>query len=383
MPDWLSSRIVINGFLLPFSVLDFLFRFVLPGLVGLGIYFVLMYFFRRLMRFLVKDGRLAGRISRNFRLLFSVLLFLFLLSLLVAILGQGIFSNLLGRIFVFINTPFISSESSRISVMTLLWVFGIFWISSALGRVINSRLKDSYLVRFGLSDVQSFTFRRLLRYGVVVVAFLLGLSFVGIDLSAVGVILGVLGVGIGFGLQSLVGDIVAGISLIGMGLIKEGDLIRVEGFNGTIRHIRLINTELVTFENEALIIPNHLFTRNIIHNLSYKDKRLVVVNTVDVDYGSNLDEVIEVLSSIALRNPWLDVSRRFLVRVVEFADSGITFQLRIWIKDIAHWGEARSWTNLEIWRDFAKHDIEIPFPQRVIHERKDTAGGGDEPLADS
>jgi potassium efflux system protein len=130
-----------------------------------------------------------------------------------------------------------------------------------------------------------------------------------------------------------------------------------------------MNTELITFENETLIIPNSKLTGGIIHNYSYKDRSVVIINNVDVSYNSNLDEVITILKEVASRNPWLRTGSDILVRVKTFADSGISMQLRTWIMDVEVRAEAQSWTNLEIWRAFKRHNVEIPFPQRVVHQR--------------
>ena len=203
----------------------------------------------------------------------------------------------------------------------------------------------------------------------MVLVFIFGMSIIGIDLSAIGVLFGVMGIGIGFGLQSVIADFFAGITLISMGLVKEGDRISIGEYEGIIRHIRLMNTELLTFENETLIIPNSHLTGGTIHNYSYKDRRVVIVNEVDVAYESNLDDVIVLLQDIGNRNPWLQADSEILVRVKTFASSGITVQLRTWIHDVQNRAESFSWTNLEIWRTFALHGVEIPFPQRVVHRK--------------
>jgi small-conductance mechanosensitive channel len=239
-----------------------------------------------------------------------------------------------------------------------------------VGKLVSASLSARTLKPFGLDAEKSFTIGRLLRYSAMALAFIFGLSIIGIDLSAIGVLFGVMGIGIGFGLQSIIADFFAGITLISMALIKEGDRIDVGEFQGTIIHIRLMNTELNTFENETLIIPNSYLTGGVIHNNSYKDRRVVLLNEVGVSYNSDLDEVITVLKEVANRNPWRQKNSEILVRVKEFGDSGIQIQLRTWLGDVEHRADAKSWTNLEIWRTFVRNNIEIPFPQRVIHISK-------------
>jgi small-conductance mechanosensitive channel len=275
----------------------------------------------------------------------------------------------LGSFFQILNKPFFTSGKTRISVITLLLFIPVFAVASWTGKLVSASLESRSFKRFGLDAEQSFTISRLLRYSSMVLVFIFGMSIIGIDLSAIGVLFGVLGLGIGFGLQSIIADFFAGITLISMGLIKEGDRISIAGYEGNIRHIRLMNTELITFENETLIIPNRQLTGGTIHNYSYKDRRVVIVNEVDVSYDSDLDEVIKLLESVAAGNPWLQKDSEILVRVKTFASSGITMQLRTWIQDVAFRAESLSWTNLEIWRTFASHDIEIPFSQLVVHQK--------------
>jgi len=274
-----------------------------------------------------------------------------------------------GQFFRILNKPFFTSGKTQISVVSLLLFIPVIAVASWTGKLVSASLESRSLRRFGLDAEQSFTLGRLLRYSSMVLVFIFGMSIIGIDLSAVGVLFGVLGIGIGFGLQSIIADFFAGITLISMGLVKEGDRISIDDYEGNIRHIRLMNTELITFENETLIIPNRHLTGGTIHNYSYKDRRVVIVNEVDVSYDSDLDAVIAILKGVASRNPWFQKDSEILVRVSAFASSGISMQLRTWIQDVSTRADALSWTNLEIWRAFASEDIEIPFSQVVVHQK--------------
>lgn len=363
---WLKKPISFGEFVLPFSFQEFLVKFAIPVVSFLVAALLIRILVRRITRRFVKDEnkkRLillwAGRIVRT--LVFSGIL----LSG-ISLLGAEAYKAI-GNFFRILNKPFFTSGNTRISVVTLLLVIPVFAVASWAGKIISASLASRTLKPFGLDAEKSFTIGRLLRYSAMALIFVIGLSIIGIDLSAIGVLFGVLGVGIGFGLQFLIADFFAGITLISMALIKEGDRIDVGEFKGTIIHIRLMNTELTTFENETLIIPNSQLTGGIIHNNSYKDRRIVILNDVDVSYNSNLDDVIAVLKEVATRNPWLQKNSEILVRVTAFADSGISMQLRTWIRDVDHRADAKSWTNLEIWRTFVQNGIEIPFPQRDVH----------------
>lgn len=356
-----------GGFGLPFTLKQLTFRFIVPVLALLIGILVLRFILKRILKWAIKDEGRLRTIWRWIRRLLWVILIVALLLLASSLLGVKAWAAF-KHFFHILNRPFFSSGKTRISFLSLLLVIPVVILANWLGRLVSGRVGAGALKKFGLNAERAFSIGRLIHYAVISLVMIIGLSVVGIDLSVIGVIFGVLGIGIGFGIQFLVADFFAGITLISMGLIKEGDRIRVANtYDGIIRHIRLINTELVTFENETLIIPNSQLTGGAIHNFSYKDPRVVIINEVDVSYESDLDEVIEVMKSVAERNPWLDHSQEIDVRVRAFADSGITMQLRTMIRNAANGSRAFSWTNLEIWRAFRDSGVEIPFPQRVLH----------------
>jgi len=366
--NWLESGLGV----LPFTLRDLLFKFVIPTIsiiVGIVIIRLLT---KRITRRAIKNKERQKKVLRR------------ILQVIRALAGLGIALsalNLLGgrsvikTIFQALRNPFFTSGNTEISVITLILVIPIFMVASWVGKIASSGLESGKLRRFGLDAERIFTLGRLLRYIITVVIIIFGLSVIGIDLSAIGVFFGVLGIGIGFGLQSVIADLFAGITLIVMALIKEGDRIHVGSYEGNICKIRLMNTELLTFENETLIIPNSQLTGGTIHNFSHKDLSVVIVNEVDVSYDSNLDQVIELLRGVASRNPWLRRDKKIIVRVDSFASSGITMKLRTWIENVTDRAEARSWTNLEIWKVFAHNNIEIPFPQRDVHIKAESEAG--------
>lgn len=368
MKQWLSSPLSIGEITLPFSLFDFLLRFAFPAAGFFLGAFLLTLLIRRITKRYVKEEKRQRTILQWTRRILRTVVFIGLMLSVVSLMGARAYGGL-GRLFHILNTPFFTSGKTQISVVSLLMFIPVIAVASWTGKLVSASLESRSLNRFGLDAEQSFTIGRLLRYGAMVLVFIFGMSIIGIDLSAIGVLFGVLGIGIGFGLQSIITDFFAGIILIGMGLVKEGDRIRVGEYDGNIRHIRLMNTELITFENETLIIPNRQLTGGAIHNYSYKDRRVVIVNEVDVSYESDLDEVIELLRAVASKNPWLQSNSEILVRVKTFASSGISMQLRTWIQDVGTRADALSWTNLEIWRTFSAHNIEIPFTQIVVHQQ--------------
>ncbi|OQX29155.1 MAG: hypothetical protein B0D92_05240 [Spirochaeta sp. LUC14_002_19_P3] len=275
------------------------------------------------------------------------------------------------KVYQVLSTPFFSSGKSSISILTLMLILPIVVVASWTGRLAKRSISPNVLTHFGLSVEQQFSFNKLIHYIVMTFVFFFGLTVIGIDLSAIGVLFGTLGIGIGFGLQATIADFCAGLRLLGMGLVKEGDRLHINNLDCFVKHIHLLNTELTTFENESLILPNSMLTGGIIHSSSFRDRHIVIINTVDVSYKSNLDQVISVLRNVAECNPWLLPESEIDVRILSFGDSGITMSLRTWLSDANNRPMAKSWTYLEIWRAFKSEGIEIPFPQRVVHQAKD------------
>ncbi len=362
-----TTRILIGERTLPFSLKELVFLFLVPVTALLLASFILRIFTRRILKSSVSEESRRAVFEKWFRRIARIIILAGAVLSFFSLMGIQAWAGVV-HFFGILNKPFFTSGKTSISVVSLLLIIPVIIAAKWLGALVSRSVSAGILKRFNLGAERAFSLGRLIRYAVIVLVVFTGFTLVGIDLSIIGVILGVLGIGIGFGIQFLVADFFAGITLITMGLVKEGDRIRIAGtYDGIIRHIRLLNTELVTFENETLIIPNSQLTGGAIHNFSYKDPRVVIKNEVDVSYNSDLDEVISIMKDVGARNPWHDTSTEVDVRVKNFADSGITMQLRTMIRNAADGARAFSWINLEIWRAFRDNNVEIPFPQRVLH----------------
>ncbi|GAH47283.1 unnamed protein product, partial [marine sediment metagenome] len=152
--------------------------------------------------------------------------------------------------------------------------------------------------------------------------------------------------------------------------IKVGDRILVDGLEGDVIQIRLRSTIINTLTNETIVVPNSKLVGNNIHNYSYQDKRIIIVNSVQVSYSTDLEQAKRVLLGIAERNPFAIKRPVPEVRVVAFEDSGILLELWTWIKEATQKLAATSWVNLEIWREFNNSGIVIPFPQVDLHVKE-------------
>lgn len=367
-PIWsfLTSHLTLGAVTLPFSILDLLTKIVLPFVGMLFVYFTIMWLVRKSISLsrLKKDNQ--KKIIHYSRFCLKVLFFIGFLATIGNLLGSRV--NLyISRFLNILNSPFFVSGNTQISVITLLMLIPVFYLSAWSGKAARKLLERSIFDQLGMDEARKFSFGSITRYVVMSIVFLFGLSMVGLDLSILGVLLGVLGIGLGFGLQSIVSNFFAGLIIISTRPIKEGDRVLVNGYDGIVHNIRLISTDIKTFENENIIIPNSHFVEQPVHNYSYSDRKIVTVNTVQVSYSADLEQVLSILEEISKRNPYRIEGPENVVRVLSFDDSGISMSLRTIIKDVSMKAVSHSWTNLEIWRDFKKNAVEIPFPQMDVH----------------
>ncbi|HUV07968.1 MAG TPA: mechanosensitive ion channel domain-containing protein, partial [Spirochaetia bacterium] len=295
------------------------------------------------------------------------------------------FAVLLGLSYVFLNflganitrfmngfwgiltTPLLTAGNTKITTITIILTIPIFYLASWIARLAKRFIDSSILSKLSMQDETKYTISILLRNGVLLITILVGLSFVGLDLSTLTILFGVLGIGVGFGLQGFVSDLAAGFVLIFERPLKDGDRIRVDGIEGEVVRIRLRSTIINTLLNETIIVPNSRLVQNSIHNNSYRDNRIIVANRVQVHYQTDLLEAREAMLGVNERNPYSIAEPAPEVRVIEFQDSGILIELRTWIKSATQKYQAMAWINLEIWSRFRDAGIQIPYPQMDLY----------------
>ncbi len=370
--DLLRFELSFAGQRLPFTPFDILYSLVLP----LALVVILARFIqprvarvvRRLVVHSIESHERRERIFRWGRRVYRLVWLLFLFALVSQLFGAQIvaYLRIVARIF---TEPFYSAGTTEISIVTLLLLVPLFWFASWVSRLTRQTAESTLFTRMSMDAAQRFSFASLLRYAVMGLVIIIGLSLLGINLSSIAVVFGVFGIGIGFGLQHVVANFFSGMIIVFTRPIKEGDRIQINEFEGTVESIRVVATVVNTIANETLIIPNSYIVNNAMHNYSFDDRRIVVRNPVQVAYSADLDKAIEVMLEIGDECLYRVAEKEPLVRVRSFDDSGITLMLLTWIQDTQDKYASMSWINLEIWRRFRAHGVEIPFPQRDLHIR--------------
>jgi small-conductance mechanosensitive channel len=224
------------------------------------------------------------------------------------------------------------------------------------------------------------------KIGLIVIP-LLGLmtilSMFGYDLTALLAGVGFLGIVIGFAAQSTLANFFAGLQLIADRPFKVGDILRLEdGDQLEVRHIGMRATELYNPDtDEVSVIPNNEIANKRIINMVEPDRKLRIVVTVGVAYGSDVEKVMTVMRQTAMEHPNTLKGGEHMpvVRFYEFGEFSLNFKIFIWVDDLSNRFKVSSDFRQELNRRFTEAGIEIPFPQRVITIKQDKREGKAEP----
>jgi small-conductance mechanosensitive channel len=269
----------------------------------------------------------------------------------------------------FLKTTLVTINQTPITPASLIIFTLIVLASVFVTRLFTRVLFDRLLKKFNIKEGIRYTLRRLTEYTMIIVGVIIAFQFIGIDLSGLAVIFGLLSVGIGFGLQSVTANFVAGLVLLFERPIKIGDRITIGEVEGDVEEISMRATRVRTLNNISIIVPNSQFVSSNIVNWSYGDLRVRLDIDVGVSYGSDLDLVLRSLKEVALENAGVlkDPAPDVLLR--EFGDSSWNMRLRAWIDNPQGHHVIRSEINCAIVRKFREKGVEIPFPQRDLHLR--------------
>ena len=247
----------------------------------------------------------------------------------------------------------------------LLVLYGAFIISWTL----QALLMEGILTRRQVDTGVRISIARLIHYAVVLTGFIIALAALGLELRNITIIGGALGVGIGFGLQTVVNNFVCGLIMLFERPIKVGDVIEMEGNFGEIKRVGLRATVVQTYDNAELVVPNSDLIANRVTNWTLAERRMRVRMSVGVAYGSDVTRVIQTLTAVAEGHPLVLKVPKPQVVFLGFGESSLDFDLRVWIANFDNSILVRSEINQEIDRYFRENGIEIPFPQRDLHVR--------------
>lgn len=267
-----------------------------------------------------------------------------------------------------LKVPLFTLGDSPFTLITFIYLVTSTLIlslaASALNKVIAYRLLSKSQIELGVRIALG----SIVKYLLLVIGFIIILQTAGINLSSLTILMGALGVGIGFGLQNITNNFVSGIIILLERPIKVGDRIEVDKVSGNVVDISMRATEILTNDNISIIVPNSQFISQTVINWSHTNRSVRFNFPVGVSYREDPQEVKQVLLDIAMDNPGVLKNPQPDVLFFEYGESAMNFNLRVWTREyINSPGVLRSQLYYEIARRFREKGIEIPFPQYDIH----------------
>lgn len=265
-----------------------------------------------------------------------------------------------------------SARISLLATLKLLLALALLWLLATwLGRVIEQRISQAAFVNPGMQVALV----KLSKFTLMVLAFLLALNAVGIDLTALAVFGGALGVGLGFGLQRIASNFISGFIVLFDRSIRPGDVISVDQSFGWVQALHARYVVIKDRDGVERLIPNEMLITNPVINWSYSDRNVRLKIPVAISYDNDPEQAMALLLQAAHANERVLAEPAPAARLMAFGDSGIELELRVWLGDPeAGLAAVRSDINLAIWRLFKEAGIVIPYPQRDLHIRSRPEG---------
>lgn len=269
--------------------------------------------------------------------------------------------------------PIIETADTRITSWAILsfvvLVVALLWFARRMQRW----LAEGPLLRVRMSESARYSVGALARYLILLIGLLIILQTVGIDLTTFNVLAGAIGIGVGFGLQNIVSNFIAGLIIMFERPVKIGDRIVVGGVEGNVVNIGARSTTVLDNDNIAVIVPNSKFITDDVINWKYNNNEVRFRIPVSVAYGSDARKVEKLLLEVADQETDVLKFPQPAVRFLAFGDNGLLFELRAWSSSLVdRKGKLISQLNFSIYQRFSEEGISFPFPQRDLHVRSGT-----------
>lgn len=334
------------------------FRLVVPVLISL----VAIRLTVRVLRAAFPDSHFMRVVERSVSWLAWIAVVLWITGVLPLILdGLDDIQWKIGATRISVRNVLEGAITATIVLMVALWV------SAALEQKLLKGATDNLSIRKMAANA--------LRAVLLFVGLMFALSAAGIDLTALGVLGGALGVGIGFGLQKLAANYISGFVILAERSVRIGDMVKVDGFEGRITDINTRYTVIRALNGRESIVPNEMLITSRVENASLADPKVAASTVVQVGYGTDLETLLPQLALAVAGVPRVLAEPGPAVQLSAFASDGLELTVVYWIDDPHNGlGGVRSEVNLALLKALNARGIEIPFPQRVVMHRAEGAG---------
>lgn len=264
-----------------------------------------------------------------------------------------------------------SFGETRISILgigkALIALAMLFWLASFISSLMERRIAKMS----GLTPSVQVLFGKLLKITLFVIAFVLAMNSVGIDLTAFAVFSGAVGLGLGFGLQKVVSNLISGVILLLDKSVKPGDVIAIGQTYGWINSLSARYVSVITRDGTEHLIPNEELISQRVENWSYTDQLVRQRMPIGVSYSSDVRKAIELAVEAASEQKRVLDSPAPVCHLKGFGDNSVDLELRIWLKDPrSGLSNIKNEILLRIWDLYNENEIEFPFPQRELHVAK-------------
>lgn len=292
-------------------------------------------------------------------------------NLVFAVVWLTVALNILGLLdplLISLDAAAITFGNIRISAYTVLKgmiALGVLlWAASLASRIVADRIRHIEELTPSVQEL----IVKLLQFVLVAIAVLLALNVIGIDLTALTVFSGAIGIGLGLGLQKAASNVTGGLMLLLDKSIKPGDTVAVGGTFGWVTSLGGRYVSIRTRDGVEHLIPNEHFITQGVENWSFADKEVRLKIPVGVAYHSDLRLVQRLCLEAAAETPRILRRPEPSCLLMGFGDSAVEMEMRVWICDPEHGvSNVKSEVLFKIWEKFKENSVEIPFPQRVLH----------------
>ncbi|MEC4892511.1 MAG: mechanosensitive ion channel [Oscillatoria sp. PMC 1051.18] len=283
--------------------------------------------------------------------------------------GVRFFSRSFGVVENSVTSQLIPLGDNAYSVLDLFILFGLFAGLIYVSRIVKRLLRSRILRYTGLNRAAQETITIIANYAFIFIGTIVVLQVWGLDLSSLTVFAGVLGVGIGLGLQGVAKEFISGLVLIFDRPIQVGDFVEVGDLMGTVERISVRSTEIRTLDQVSIILPNSRFLEQEVVNWNHHSSVSRLKLPVGVAYGSDLTTVRSALIDATKNHPDIIENPQPKVFFRGFGDSSLDFDLLVWIKEPQKQFQIKSDLYFRIEAILRNRSVEIPFPQRDLHVR--------------